>query len=88
MTCWLVSARVGNIKNNDSNLVEPTEWVVWRVLRGGEHSDARLDSDGKALHVDCKVPSAGARDLKAKGRLPGQASEVAVPTSGLIVAEV
>jgi len=23
MTCWPVSARVGNVKNNDPNLVEP-----------------------------------------------------------------
>ena len=23
MTCWLVSARVGNVKNNDASLVEP-----------------------------------------------------------------
>jgi putative SOS response-associated peptidase YedK len=23
MTCWPVSARVGNVRNNDSNLIEP-----------------------------------------------------------------
>ena len=23
MTCWLVSARVGNVKNNDASLIEP-----------------------------------------------------------------
>ena len=23
MTCWPVSARVGNVKNNDSSLIEP-----------------------------------------------------------------
>jgi putative SOS response-associated peptidase YedK len=23
MTCWPVSSRVGNVKNNDSNLIEP-----------------------------------------------------------------
>jgi hypothetical protein len=23
MTCWLVSARVGNVKNNDRSLIEP-----------------------------------------------------------------
>ena len=24
MTCWPVSARVGNVKNNDPSLIEPT----------------------------------------------------------------
>ena len=24
MTCWPVSARVGNVKNNDASLIEPT----------------------------------------------------------------
>jgi putative SOS response-associated peptidase YedK len=25
MTCWPVSARVGNVKNNDPSLIEPIE---------------------------------------------------------------
>jgi len=29
MTCWLVSARVGNVKNNDPSLIEPIA-VEWR----------------------------------------------------------
>jgi hypothetical protein len=38
MTCWPVSARVGNVKNNDPSLIEPvavgTDAVV-QPLTGG-----------------------------------------------------
>ena len=38
MTCWPVSARVGNVKNNDPSLIEPvavcTDAVV-QALTGG-----------------------------------------------------
>jgi putative SOS response-associated peptidase YedK len=28
MICWPVSARVGNVRNNDSSLIEPVAGVV------------------------------------------------------------
>ena len=31
MICWLVSTRVGNVKNNDPSLIEPINlpWPIW-----------------------------------------------------------
>jgi hypothetical protein len=53
MTCWPVSARVGNLKNNDPSLIEPVAWhgvvsYFWQPSRaviryGGGH---KLEPDG------------------------------------------
>lgn len=32
MTCWPVSPRVGNVKNNDPNLIEPVAARDWNCL--------------------------------------------------------
>ena len=37
MTCWPVSARVGNLKNNDPSLIEPIKLTIQERRDGPAH---------------------------------------------------
>jgi putative SOS response-associated peptidase YedK len=40
MTCWPVSARVGNVKNNDPSLIEPLADDMPQIIASGEREGA------------------------------------------------
>jgi hypothetical protein len=49
MTCWPVSPRVGNVKNNDASLVEPIGFRAWCQGGNPKASSPRLVSANRRI---------------------------------------
>jgi hypothetical protein len=72
MICWPVSPRVGNVKNNDSSLIEPiTARVIPQVVDIRHCGTAGFPAVFAVIRRSIAFPSCSIVDLKTPALPPG-----------------